>query len=890
LNKKLLFIFFIFIPFLFTAQNISGIVIDSTQQPIINAVVTLKDLSRLESAPVFNYSDETGRFIFKLEKSIEDRLYYIQIFNMGFENYTDTLKVNSTDVDLKIQLKIKLNSLETIVLNADKSIIIKRDTTIYNVSAFTNGNERKLKDIIRKLPGLEVDRDGNVTANGVPVNRLLIENKTFFTGDEKLGVKNIPADVIDKIELLDNYSEVNLLSRLERTGELAMNIKLKEDKKRFYFGDLSASGGVKNRYKLNPALFYYSPEKSINAIADFNNTGDKSFTRRDYTDFQGGFLNISSSEYFNFITDDFSKFLSNRDFTNSIDRFGAASFAKNKELTDFKAFVIFNDATVSEKRLTQFNYNTGDNVQELREETGETSSQFLISKLKWVHKPSKIQDLRIASVIKLNRASVFTNLISTSNAQNTFLNQNDDNWGLDWSNDLIYTHKKSDYITNTVTAKIRYSSTNLDNNWFTDRQLLDDILPLQNNSDYRIFKNKQRELLEVNSLFKKYHVLKNGASLRFSTQLDYSINSLNFDSGQIDGNQIINFSDSGFNSVFDNNIFSLTSGLEYDYEVLKGLVMRPALNVSLYYREIENKNQSTVFKGALVVPRLSLRYNLSINEFVNFNYRRSIRFPNDQLLGDRLDLTSFNSVMLGNPTLEEQITNNFSLNYSKSNLYKELNIDLGMNYEQIEQSPKAFMAQDGLDFIQTYRDFQRNENSLSTSASIAKTWFAVEFKIGGVYRYSDYYQIVDDSQNLNISRNASFYTGFKTLFKNAPSLGFKWERMLSEYQNGFAVNQFRTDRFSYSIDYDISRDLYVTFNYNQSYFENRLTRSINDFSNSRFEIAYNKENSAWTYILSGENLFDDRFRQENNNRGFIILNQTTFLQPRILMFTLSYKI
>src|SRR5690606_14735057 len=120
--------------------------------------------------------------------------------------------------------------------------------------------------VLKNLPGVEVDREGNVTINGKKVTRLMVEGKTFFTGDPKLGVNNIPADVVEEVEALDNYSEIAFLKGLSDTDQMALNIKPKEGKKNFVFVDLEAGAGVEERYVVDPTLFYYSHQSAVNVI------------------------------------------------------------------------------------------------------------------------------------------------------------------------------------------------------------------------------------------------------------------------------------------------------------------------------------------------------------------------------------------------------------------------------------------------------------------------------------------------------------------------------------------------------------------------------------------------------------------------------------------------
>src|SRR5690625_6572537 len=103
---------------------------------------------------------------------------------------------------------------------------------------------------------MEVDRLGNVTSQGRKVTKVLVENKTFFTGDSKLAVNNIPADAVEEVEVIDDYNEVAMLKGLNDSEELAMNIKLREDKKKCVFVDVQAGAVSEGRCLLRTPLRY----------------------------------------------------------------------------------------------------------------------------------------------------------------------------------------------------------------------------------------------------------------------------------------------------------------------------------------------------------------------------------------------------------------------------------------------------------------------------------------------------------------------------------------------------------------------------------------------------------------------------------------------------------
>jgi len=262
--------------------ELSGKVTDSLQEKLTNAnVIAYPLVSKVKSK--FSITNNLGEYKIALRKNIE---YRIEISFIGYEKFIFNFKADSNQTK-NIVLLESIQQLDEVEVTYKIPIQIKKDTIVYETDAFTDGSERKLREVLKKLPGIEVDRAGNVTATGKKVTKILVEDKLFFTGDSKLAVNNIPADVIAQVEVLDDYNEVGFLKGLRDSDDVALNILLKEDKKKFAFGDIQVGAGIEKRYLLHPTAFYYSPKTSVNFIGDFNNIGIKSFTLSDYIEFEG---------------------------------------------------------------------------------------------------------------------------------------------------------------------------------------------------------------------------------------------------------------------------------------------------------------------------------------------------------------------------------------------------------------------------------------------------------------------------------------------------------------------------------------------------------------------------------------------------------------------------
>ena len=188
-----------------TQIKFEGKVLDTLQLPIERAsVVAINNATNKLDA--FAMTNDKGLFSLKLKVKTE---YKIQVSYFGLQSVTEILKTSSENLEKNYNLRQDI-SLDEVVVKMP--VTVRGDTLIYDADSFKNGSERKLKDIIDKLPGVEINDDGQIEVEGKVVNKLMVNGKDFFEGDTKLGTNNIPSSTVDKIQVLKNYGEVNQLS------------------------------------------------------------------------------------------------------------------------------------------------------------------------------------------------------------------------------------------------------------------------------------------------------------------------------------------------------------------------------------------------------------------------------------------------------------------------------------------------------------------------------------------------------------------------------------------------------------------------------------------------------------------------------------------------------
>lgn len=356
MKVKISMLFLLITTSAFAQIKLEGVVKDSIGDPLelANVVAINQETKALDA---YGITNDAGRYKLSLKPNAS---YKLQVSYIGMKTGEELLQTQSTALTVDFFLKPD-NNLDAIELVYEMPVVVKGDTLIYNADSFKHETDRKLEDVLNKLPGVEVNDEGEIEVEGKSVSKIMVEGKDFFDGDTKLATKNIPADALDKIEILKNYDEVGQLKNLRNNEDnIAINIKLKEGKKNFWFGEVTAGAGLDERYLVHPKLFYYSPKYSINIITDFNNIGEVPFTRRDYFNFSGGFRGPGrdSGTSFNVETGDIGFLTLQNNKAKSIEaKFGAANFSYSpKETWTLSGFAIYSGNETQMEQNTDKTY------------------------------------------------------------------------------------------------------------------------------------------------------------------------------------------------------------------------------------------------------------------------------------------------------------------------------------------------------------------------------------------------------------------------------------------------------------------------------------------------------------------------------------------------------
>jgi hypothetical protein len=276
--------------------TLSGTVLDSLDQPLPMATVLLLHSADSVMAQ-YAVTDDAGEFLLKRIPAGES--YVLQITYLGYATFGKEISLlpEAPDRSLgSLKLRPLAFNLNEVLVNADRiPLEIRKDTIIYKADAFQTPAGAVVEDLLKRLPGVEVDRQGNIKAQGEDVQEVLVDGKTFFGNDPKIATKNLPADAVDNVEVFDQKSEMANFSGIDDGQEKkTINLELKEDKKKGYFGNVEGAYGTEERYQGKFNLNRFSDTYQLSAIGMGNNVNDLGFSINDYINFMGGLQNLMS--------------------------------------------------------------------------------------------------------------------------------------------------------------------------------------------------------------------------------------------------------------------------------------------------------------------------------------------------------------------------------------------------------------------------------------------------------------------------------------------------------------------------------------------------------------------------------------------------------------------
>ena len=870
---------------------------------LANVIAINKSTSALDS---YGITNEEGRFRLNLKKNSQ---YTIQVSYIGMKSLSQPLETFSDDLTQNFVMQ-EDNALAEVELTYEMPVTVSGDTLTYNADSFNKGTERKLEDVLENLPGVEINDDGQVEVEGKVVTKVMVEGKDFFDGDSKLATKNIPSNAVDKVQVLKNYAEVGQLSGVRNNQDnIAINIKLKEGKKNFWFGNVTAGAGepevhpsVESLYLIQPKLFYYSPEYSINFIGDLNNLGEVAFTRRDYYTFTGGFKRpgLSSGTNLNLGSNDIGALTLQNNRAKGINtKFGAANFSWSpKSSLDLGGFAIFSNSR-NELQQNRFIQYTDAGIGIPNEETESNTFQennLGMLKFSTKYQPDANNQMEyevFAQISKTEQDQRFFSSINSSidqleEATPFNLSQNlNYYYTLDENNifalEAQHVIKDEDPFYNAVLEdKFNYDSTaaNLG---------LDDT-----QSNYNLAQEKRVQSNQLDAKIDYWHILNKKSNLNFT--LGTILSHQKFDSN------IFQFLDDGsrLDTTLSSDNASDVNAIDYKFsDLYLGLHYRlktgiftitPGVSAHAYNVTNTQFGQKVTDNFFRFLPDLNVLMQLKKSETLTLNYRMQNQFTDVSNFASGLVLNNYNALFSGNPYLENALSHNVSLFYYSFNMFNYTNVFARLNYNKSIDNirTESIFTPGNVIRVSTPFNSPFADESITANGRFQRTFGKIRGTLRANFNYSKFNQFIQGRRSENETFSQTYRAQLRTNFRTAPNLDLSYRYTIQDNNLGQNTTKFFTKSPTVELDALFLKAFTFKTDYSFNDFSDE-TGTINTFEFWNASLSYQKDEDAkFEYELKATNLLDTRSQNQSSAGNISVSATEYFIQPRFITFRIRY--
>lgn len=791
MKKALLYLTFSLLSVIaYNQSSIKGTVTDSVEKKNPeNAVISL--MRQTDSVLVkYTRADKGGHFLLT---NLKEGKYILMITHPFMGDYFDQVDVKSGLNEIgKLYVTPKSKLLAEVIIKTGSPIRIKGDTTVYTADSFKVRPGANVEELLRRLPGIQVDKDGKITAMGERVTKVLVDGEEFFGSDPGIATKNLRADAVKEVEVFDKKSDQAEFTGID-DGIKDKTINLKMKQKKGYFGKIEAGGGLKDKYNNAAMINAFKDKRKMAAYGIMSNTGQTNLDWQDAQNYGGGADNMTSG-----ITEDGGMWVS---VTNDGDdnywggrngipqNWSGGLHYSNKfgkdDKQSFNSGYKFNkvnapmeNSTFSRTFLPDsswFSNSISRNFNSSVKHAFNLTMDFNIdsaNSIKWTTRANK-RDTR-------NTADFYSEALSESldsiNNSSRISNNKTENNSL--TSSLLWKHKfKKLSRTISINTDFSWNKTNSDGllyalNRYYDKGLLSFI----DTTDQQNLRNSEGKSISTKIAYTE--PLAKDFYLELSYSLAYNHNN---------NDRITNRKSS--NGKYEDVIDSLSNAFVFDR-----LVNTPGLNfrvnkkkynysfgASVGFSNFIQKNLTegtrTNYHFTNFFPRVSYMYKFKPSQNFRFNYNGSTNAPTlEQLQPIRVNTDPLN-IYIGNPGLKQSFQHSFSTGYSSYNILKEKNIwtTLSFNFTQ-----NAFVQSSSVDSVgkRTFQTVNTNgvyNLSLYTDYGfkITKSKLRVGFgPTANAYRNIEYINNVKNittTTNYGIRFNLSKYVENKFDFYISPS-------------------------------------------------------------------------------------------------------------------------
>jgi hypothetical protein len=916
MNKYLLSLIIIFSSVFFaTAQTskIVGVVRDSTDNIMLNnasiSILRAKDsilvkFTRANTEGKFSIGNlKTGDYLLLI--TYPDYADYIEKFNLKPDETKDFKNKN---------LLLRSRLLQEVIFKGEAvSMRVKGDTTEFNASSFKVQPNAKVEDLLKQLPGIQIDKDGKITAQGETISKVLVDGEEFFGNDPTLVTKNLRSDMVDKVQLYDDKSDNAKFTGIDDgVKNKTINLKLKEDKKKGLFGKIDAGVGNDGYYTSQGLLNFFNNKKKFSI---YNTVGNTTRTGLDFTTSQkagvgGGNIDISDDGSVSYYFGGGDAFSNENYYGEGIPKIiNSGVHFENKWNTDKQSI----NADYRYGRLNNFGFRNALNQNNLPTTTLTNSNNRNFDNLLNQQKVNFNYEIKLdtTSNIKLtfgdtykqNNNSENTTSLGFNDTNNQKINDGirtfDENNSNNNINSSLFYGKKFKKVGRTLTFRFNqsYFKNNSDgilksvNNFYNTANQIDSVGIINQNKLNNQEGESYKSSLTFTEKITKYFSV--------STNYDFAINNVRSKLNSFNANSAGEYVN--IDPIFSNNLkYDVTTnqgGLSFGYKKEKTNVTI-GTKVALSNLRQNNLAINDVFERNFTnfVPSVAYQYSFSKQKSFRFNYNGNTKQPNVNQLQPVLNNSNPLYITVGNRNLDLAFTHRFNLNYNSYKVLTSRSIYFYGSYSFTNNDiiNNVSTNQNGAS-ISTYTNLKEgNTNNFYFGSSIGskikntKVYFSAGINSNG----NTYYNITNNQLNTlkSYSFNPSFnINSYENKFTYYISLNPGYSINKSTLQplrnaNGWVFNA------NGNLSYKLPKKVSISLNYEYQ-FEQKTVAFNNNFDKLVINTSIYKtflKNDNLKFEISGNDLLNQNTGFERNASGNYI-SQTTFNNiQRYFLTTLSW--
>ena len=871
--RKLIFLL-PFLPLIIFSQEIklSGTIKDNQNRGIESASVVVLD--NYGNTLSFTYSGENGDYDLVFDSPNNNQITVL-VSCLGYTKKEMQQDVTSKkNITQSFSLEEKLESLKEVVIEANQKIKIDRDTTTIKVASFSKKTEQTLEDILKKLPGIEVQIDGSIKAHGKSIDKLLIEGEDLFDKNYKLLSKNLDAKVLDAVQIIDGFEDNPILKRMNNSDKVALNLKLKKDKQNIWFGNITVGAGVvsEDRWKEGINLGLLKKKIKLFYLADYNNSGDKAtdqvskantennlFGEDRYEKTAKPHYNISSNENSSFSK---SQSIFNEAFFNSL------SFTKKlKPNISMRGVGYFANDNQTQNSISETIFNIGANP------ISNTETSHYSSK-------KKLSSGELELKYFANEDNYLTNLLIYKNNSNRInadliFNNSQVNQDSKDKNQTFYNHLNHSY---------RISDTKILNNYI---YLGNDIInqkseifsPLLNqflneNSDNLVSQIADNSILYFgikSKLISRYKKLEHTIGIQYENSKEILNN--NF---LTEKNQDTDYEN---HTILKQNLFSIENAVRYNFS------RKIDFTASLNYTQNRFDVNSTINVVSLFNPKVSLNIKKTGLGNFTFSYAENNNLPEINYLTTNFQLTNYRSFRKGKSF--DWLLRNKVLSFSHTLFNDEKRFSISSYFFYLK-SEKIFKSENAITNNFNFENYILTKGGDSYNGN---------FNIVNYFRILKLATKLETSQNwsnnptkvnsANFTTLKSYFSSYKfsaTTYFNLP-INFDFGVNYYYYQTKYnAINTRNETKDAFiNSNYKISKTWLAEIN--SAFY--RMNNKNYSFVNA--VINYNPEESRFSYRLILNNLANENEFTLVSLDNYTSYKSSIKLVPRYLLLTAKYR-